>query len=176
MIHISCRWHHRIFVWTIPWLRLLKFCVWHRFLICIFFSKQLCFLVSWGRRKSPYRKYRWMDHTWYRDRCVLGYRIRSFLYQRSWLFLILCPWPWDLFTRFNQLYLLWRWRGRPFFSFSWYRKIWWWIWLWMGLVFVRLNLRGLLRLWWACHQINRHRCSRQSFRFWFIALGFIFRL
>ncbi len=31
-------------------------------------------------------------------------------------------------------------------------------------------------LWWAYHQISRHRCWGRSFRFWFSAWGFIFRL
>ena len=173
---ISCRWRRRIFFWTIPWLLPLRFCAWLQFWICIFFSGRLCFLVSSGRRKSPYRKYQWMGHTWYPNRCALEYRTQSFQCQRSWPFSILCPWPWDLFREFRRLCRLWRWRAWPFFRFSWYRKIWWWIWLWRVRVFVQLSPRGLWRLWWVCHQTLRHRCWGRAFRFWFIAWGFIFRL
>ena len=52
------------------------------FRLCWFliFSWTLCLPFSWGRRRSPYRKYQWRCRTSFQDQCAHRYQIRSFLY------------------------------------------------------------------------------------------------
>ena len=131
-----------------------------------------------------------MDHTWYPNQCVIEYRNRNILKLAnklpvsekltflSYLSLTLSPLS-RISSALSPRTVTWA----AIFSFL----------LMPKLLMVNLALDGtgfwpvkssktfeaklvVLYLWLTYHLILQHRCLRQSFRFWFISLGFIFPL
>ena len=76
-------WFRRTWSGTTSWPRPWRACATIRQLRPSSVGERRSYRPCRGRRRSPYRRYRWRGRTWYPGRCVPGCRTRSGRYRKS---------------------------------------------------------------------------------------------